>query len=80
MNCAVPGYDPSIDFAIPQEGEEQTLIHLLDRLLDQGVVVSGDIRISVAGVDLLYVGLKVLLASVDTAERYKIASRFPEAA
>ncbi len=73
-------YDPTIDYALPEPEEEQTLIHLLDRLLDKGVILSGDLRVTVAGVDLLYVGLKVLLASVDTAERYKLASRMQEAA
>ena len=37
----------------------------------------GDATISVAGVDLIYVGLKVLLASVDTAERLRQDARMP---
>lgn len=45
------------------------LAELLDRALNKGVVVWGDATISVAGIDLIYVGLKVLLASVDTANR-----------
>jgi gas vesicle structural protein len=73
-------FRPDIDYAEPEEGDDQSLIHLLDRLLDQGVIVSGDLRVSVAGVDLLFVGLKLLLASVDTADRYKLAARLPEAA
>jgi gas vesicle structural protein len=73
-------YQPGVDFVVPEEGDDQSLIHLLDRLLDQGIIVSGDLRISVAGVDLLFVGLKVLLASVDTAERYRLASHQAEAA
>lgn len=47
------------------------LIDLLDRILDKGVIVWGDITISVANVDLVYLGLKVLLTSVDTAERMR---------
>jgi hypothetical protein len=47
------------------------LSELLDRALNKGVVVWGEATISVAGVDLIYVGLKVLLASVDTAERLR---------
>lgn len=43
-----------------------TLLEILDRVLDKGVVVSGDIVISVADVDLIYVGLKVLISSVET--------------
>ena len=48
--------------------DELILCELLDRALTKGVVVWGDVTISVAGVDLVYVGLKVLLASVETAE------------
>jgi hypothetical protein len=48
---------------------EVTLVELVDRVLNKGVVVSGDITLSVADVDLVYVGLRVLLASVGTLER-----------
>lgn len=47
---------------------DPTLVDVLDRLLDRGVVVAGDLQISVAGVGLLFVGVRVLLASVDTIE------------
>ena len=46
--------------------QQVTLIELVDRVLNKGVVVSGDITLSVAGVDLVYVGLRVLLSSVAT--------------
>jgi gas vesicle structural protein len=46
-----------------------TLVELVDRVLNRGVVLSGDITLAVAGVDLVYVGLRVLLASVGTLER-----------
>ena len=49
--------------------EQITLIELVDRVLNKGVVVAGDITLSVADVDLVYVGLRVLLASVGTMER-----------
>ena len=45
--------------------QEATLVDLLDRVLDQGVVLAGDVTISVADVDLLYLGLRVLLAPVE---------------
>jgi gas vesicle structural protein len=48
---------------------EVTLLELVDRVLNKGVVLSGDITLSVAGVDLVYVGLRVLLASVGTLDR-----------
>ena len=49
--------------------QQITLIELVDRVLSKGVVVSGDITLAVADVDLVYVGLRVLLASVGTIER-----------
>ncbi|MDQ2729736.1 MAG: gas vesicle protein [Actinomycetota bacterium] len=48
-------------------GRDVTLLDLADRLLDKGVVLSGDIVLSVAGVDLVYISLRALVASVDTA-------------
>jgi gas vesicle structural protein len=53
--------------------QQVTLIELVDRVLNKGVVLSGDITLSVAGVDLVYVGLRVLLASVGTLERLEQA-------
>ena len=49
--------------------QQITLVELVDRVLNKGVVVSGDITLAVADVDLVYVGLRVLLASVGTLER-----------
>lgn len=49
--------------------KEVTLLELLDRVLDKGVVLTGDITLSVADVDLVYVGLRVLLSSVEAAQR-----------
>lgn len=51
--------------------ERITLLEVLDRALEKGVVISGDIVISVADVDLVYLGLKVLLSSVETMERLR---------
>ena len=53
------------------KSRDVTLLEVLDRVLDKGVVVSGDIVISVADVDLIYVGLKVLISSVETMERLR---------
>jgi gas vesicle structural protein len=44
---------------------EVTLLDLLDRAIDHGVVLSGDVTLSVADVDLIYVGLRVLLVPVE---------------
>jgi hypothetical protein len=48
-----------------------TLLDLVDRVLNKGVVLSGDITLSVADVDLVYVGLRVLLSSVATLEEQR---------
>lgn len=58
---------------VPKE-KEVALLDLLDRILNKGVILWGDITISVADVDLIYVGLKVLLSSVETAERMRMAA------
>jgi gas vesicle structural protein len=52
-----------------RQRREIALIDLIDRLLDGGVVIHGDITLAVADVDLLYVGLRALVASVETVER-----------
>ena len=52
-----------------------SLSEVLDRVLTKGAVVSGEVVISVAGVDLVYLGLNVILTSVETARRSKQAAR-----
>ncbi len=53
------------------ESKDVTLLEILDRVLDKGVIISGDIVISLADVDLIYAGLRVLLSSVETMERLR---------
>ncbi|MFL5579330.1 MAG: gas vesicle protein [Gemmatimonadaceae bacterium] len=59
------------DFSLPSgqaaalRAQEVTLLDLLDRVIDNGVVLAGDVTISVADVDLIYLGLRVLLAPVE---------------
>jgi hypothetical protein len=48
------------------------LVDLLDRLLAGGVVIAGDITLSVAGIDLVYVSLRALVTSVATAEQKQL--------
>jgi Gas vesicle protein len=55
------------------------LIDLVDRLLGGGVVIAGDITLSVADVDLVYVGLRALVASVATAEEKGALPRMGDA-
>lgn len=44
-----------------------SLLDILDHVLNQGIVLRGNLVISLAGVDLVYVGLDVILTSVETA-------------
>jgi gas vesicle structural protein len=55
--------------APPPPRSDITLLELVDRVLNKGVVLTGDITLSVADVDLVYVGLRVLLASAGTLDR-----------
>jgi len=49
-----------------------SLFDLLDRILDKGVVINGDITLSFAGVDLLSLKVNLVIASLETAKRYGI--------
>jgi hypothetical protein len=51
---------------------EVALVDLVDRLLAGGVVLGGDITLSIADVDLIYVGLRALITSVGAAEEMGI--------
>ena len=50
------------------EDEELSLLETLDHVLDRGLVVAGEVIISVANIDLIYLGLNLLLGSVETVE------------
>ena len=56
---------------VTTKSKDVTLLEVLDRVLDKGVVISGDLVISLAEIDLIYVGLKVLVSSVETMERLR---------
>lgn len=56
------------------KSKDITLLEILDRVLTKGVVISGDIVISVADIDLIYLGVKLLLSSVETMEKYRGAA------
>jgi hypothetical protein len=48
------------------EENELSLLETLDHVLNRGLVIAGEITISVADIDLIFVGLNVLLGSVDS--------------
>ena len=51
----------------PQPTRHISLCEALDRLLNTGVVALGEVTLSVADVDLLYLGLQLVLTSIETA-------------
>jgi hypothetical protein len=59
---------------VAQESSRQTatLCDALDRVLDVGAVVEGELTISVAGIDLVYINLSALVASVETARKIMV--------
>ena len=59
----------------PRDEEHVSLCELLDRVLNKGVVIVGEVVISVADVDLIYLGLKLVLTSVETARQAQVALR-----
>lgn len=57
------------DFWEAGASDAHSLVDLVNRVLDRGVVITGDVTLSVAGVDLVYLGLNAVLTSVSTARR-----------
>ena len=49
------------------EQADLSLLETLDHVLNRGLVIAGEITIAVADVDLVFLGLNVLLSSVETA-------------
>ena len=47
-----------------------TLVDVIDRILDKGLVINADITVSIAGVELLGIKIRAALASFETAARY----------
>lgn len=50
-----------------EDESELSLLETLDHVLDRGLVIAGEITISVADIDLIFLGLNVLASSVETA-------------
>jgi len=57
---------------LPAQGEAANLGDILLRILDQGIVIAGDIQINLLDIELLTIKLRLLIASVDTAREMGI--------
>jgi hypothetical protein len=62
------------------EVDRLSLCETLDRVLNKGVVLAGEVIISVADIELVYLNLRVLLTSVDTVERHRREARLAASA
>lgn len=61
------------------QSKDITILEVLDRALNKGVVLTGDLVISVADIDLVYVGVKLMLSSVETMEQLRSGNSLREA-
>src|ERR1700730_17265084 len=50
-------------------GRSTGLVEVLDRVLDKGLVVAGDIKVSLAEVELLHIRVQLVICSIDKAEQ-----------
>ena len=48
--------------------QPQGLVDILDKILDKGLVVAGDVKVSLANVELLTIQLRLVICSIDKAE------------
>jgi hypothetical protein len=66
----MPEQTPEIVLIGNDETTDLTLLDLIDHVLNTGVVIRGNLVLSLAGVDLVYLGLDLILSSVETALRH----------
>lgn len=78
--AALEPMEPEVVQAFPEEpgsrnylpeAQEVSLCEALDRILHKGAVLFGEVTISVANIDLIYLGLQVILSSMETARELK---------
>jgi len=62
----------------PMARPHATLVDLLDRVLDRGVVINADIIISLAGVPLIGVNLRAALAGMETMVKYGVMKEWDQ--
>ncbi|MFE6287241.1 gas vesicle protein [Streptomyces sp. NPDC057877] len=62
-------WPPAADEAQPYAPVTGNLADLLERVLDKGIVIAGDIKIDLLDIELLTIRLRLFIASVDTARK-----------
>ena len=68
---------PKIVLIANEDSADLTLLDLVDHLLNTGVIIRGNLVLSLAGVDLVYLGLDLIVTSVETALRNITNSSLP---
>jgi hypothetical protein len=58
---------------VERGGQGSSLIDVLDRVLDKGIVIDAWVRVSLVGIDLITVEARVVVASIDTYIKYSEA-------
>src|SRR5512138_2962180 len=53
----------------PGRGHSSGLVDVLDRVLDKGLVIAGDIKVSLAEVELLTIRIRLIVCSIDKAQQ-----------
>jgi hypothetical protein len=66
----MPEQTPEIVLIADEESTDLTLLDLIDHVLNTGVIIRGNLVLSLAGVDLVYLGLDLIVTSVETALRH----------
>jgi gas vesicle structural protein len=67
VRSARPTASDAVQLHSDDDSERLVLSDLINRVLDKGVVISGQVTISVADIDLIAVDLRVLITSIQTA-------------
>jgi hypothetical protein len=65
VNVSGPPTEHELRQRFVSRRDEQTLVDVIDRVLDRGVVIAGDVVLSVAGIDLVHLELRLRLQGVD---------------
>lgn len=73
----MPERTPEIVLIGNEESPDLSLLDLIDHVLNTGVIIRGNLVLSLAGVDLVYLGLDLIVTSVETALRH-IATPGPQ--
>jgi gas vesicle structural protein len=61
---------PEIVLLGNEESADLTLLDLIDHVLNTGVIIRGNLVLTLGGVDLVYLGLDLIVTSVETALRH----------